>query len=818
MIDESLLKSNFVGRDGFRWWIGQIAPEEVQKQLNKDAKDGWGNRLKVRIMGYHPYSVAELPNEDLPWAQILLSTSDGTGAANYGTSHKVRPGDIVFGFFLDGDNAQIPVISGCFGRTDQVPSEDYASPFIPFTGYTTRIPNDGSRIKKNEQSEETKKAQESPYYLPPQTANSINQLAWFSGTGDTLQLGTTKPGSKMEKISTELENAIKYLQDLKSFPNLAQNWIDDKVEELCDQISQKIQGIATEIVSGVVNGTYEKLEPVLQQGAEKVYDTVNSATKAATQSISTAHLAGVEAQCATIEPVKQLQKLIPCLIVSIIESLGGLISDMVCALLKNVANVVSCVIDQFLGGLLNGIIDLIISGMSAVLGVLSLLLSFSNFNLGNTIRQLAEGLLGISLSLNCGEEETDPGVEKWTIGSGPTQSSSFDINDILSFANNAKEIASELGLSGLQAIIGPLDFLNPEISDPDFTGSGLSNCYGGIPIVDNPPSINIFGGGGSGASALPIFGSIVGGTGSIIGAILTSGGSGYTYPPFVSITDNSGKGYGAVAQSIIENGQVTAIVMNSDGEGYTLGNQPQVGDIIGADGTGTGGTPVTAGGTPVTAGGTGGTPVTAGGTPVTAGGIGGTPVTAGGTGGTPVTAGGTPVTAGGTPVTAGGTDGTPVTAGGTPVTAGGIGGTPVTAGGTGGTPVTAGGTDGTPVTAGGTPVTAGGTGGTPVTAGGTGTTTITDQQNITISEVLIINPGYNYQSGDTITDNFGNEYNVVIDNGSIVSITPINISDITDLPILKVISKTGSGAKLKPVFGFRTSFQGEIKQVIDCVV
>ena len=667
MIDESLLKSNFVGRDGFRWWIGQIAPEEVQKQLNKDAKDGWGNRLKVRIMGYHPYSVEELPNEDLPWAQVLLSTSDGTGASNYGTSHKVRPGDIVFGFFLDGDNAQIPVISGCFGRTDQVPSEDYASPFIPFTGYTTRIPNDGSRIKRNEQNEETKKAQESPYYLPPQTANSINQLAWFSGTKDTLQLGTTKPGSKMEKIATELENAIKYLQDLKSFPNLASNWIDDKVEELCDQISQKIQGIATEIVSGAVNGTYEKLEPALQKGVEKVYD-LGAAT--VPNSKSGAHLAGVAAQKATIEPIKQLQKLIPCLIASIIESLGGLISDMVCDLLKNVANVVTCVIDQFLGGLLNGIIDLITSGMSAVLGVLSFILSFSNFNLLDTVTQLASGLLGISLSLNCGEEETDPGVEKWTIGSGPTESSSFDINAILDLANNAKEIGSELGLSGLQGIVGPLDFLNPGISDPDFIGSGLSNCYGGIPIVDNPPSINIFGGGGSGASALPIFGSISGDTGSIIGAILTSGGSGYTYPPFISITDNSGKGYGAVAQSVIKNGKVAAVVVNSDGEGYTLGNQPQVGD----------------------------------------------------------------------------------------------------------------------------------------------------QQNITISKVLILNPGYNYQSEDIVTDNFGNEYDVVIDNGSIVSITPINISDITDLPIIRVVSKTGSGAKLKPVFGFRTSFQGEIKQVIDCVV
>jgi|694.fasta_scaffold35471_2 hypothetical protein len=702
-MEQSLLKTNFIGRDGFLWWIGQVAPEGAQKdQLDKG---GWGNRRKVRIMGYHPTNEADLSNDDLPWAQVLLSTSDGSGAGNYGTSIKVAPGDSVFGFFMDGDNAQLPVIIGVFGKTKEGASnEEFRLPFQPFTGYTSKITNDGSKLKQNQTNEQTTSAQESPVHLPPQVANSNDKIAYSGVIGDTLQLGTTIPGSKMEKIATELENAIKYLQDLKSFPNLAQEWINAKVEELCDQISQKIQGITTEIVSGVVNSTYEELQPVLQQGAEQVYDTVNSTTKAATQSKSTAHLAGVESQKATIEPVKQLQKLIPCLISSIIESLGSLISDMVCAILKNVTNFVSCVIDQFLGGLLNGIIDLIIAGMSGVLGAVSLLLSFSNFNLKDSIRQNAEGLLGIPLSFNCGEEETDPGVEKWTIGSGPTQSPPFDVNAILELANNANAIASdpESGLSGIESIIGPLDFLNPEISDPDFIGSGLSNCFGGTPTVCNPPSINIFGGGGSGASALPVFGSIGEGTGSIIGAILTSGGSGYTYPPFVSITDNCGKGYGAVAQSVIENGQVTAIVINSDGEGYTLGNQPQVGDIIstgtGAD-TGTGGTGVDTG------------------------------------------------------------------------------------------------------------------------TGGTGADiTLTDQQNITISEVLILNPGYNYQDGDIVTDNFGNQYDVVIDGGSISSITPINITDITDLPVLKVITQTGSGARLKPVFGFRSSFQGEVKQVIDCVV
>ena len=44
-IENSLMQSNFLGRDGFKWWVGQVAPEEAQgKQSNGD---GWGNRVKV---------------------------------------------------------------------------------------------------------------------------------------------------------------------------------------------------------------------------------------------------------------------------------------------------------------------------------------------------------------------------------------------------------------------------------------------------------------------------------------------------------------------------------------------------------------------------------------------------------------------------------------------------------------------------------------------------------------------------------------------------------------------------------------------------
>ena len=48
MIDESLLKSNFLGRDGFRWWIGQIPP--IDAQGGQAGGSGWGNRTKVIIL------------------------------------------------------------------------------------------------------------------------------------------------------------------------------------------------------------------------------------------------------------------------------------------------------------------------------------------------------------------------------------------------------------------------------------------------------------------------------------------------------------------------------------------------------------------------------------------------------------------------------------------------------------------------------------------------------------------------------------------------------------------------------------------------
>lgn len=676
MLDQSLIKSNFIGRDGFLWWIGQIAPAENQDdQINKA---GWGNRYKVRILGYDSPNESELSNDNLRWAQVLLSPSDGSGAANYATNPKLRPGDTAFGFFLDGNDAQLPVIMGVFGRNAEVSIKEYTSPFGPFSGESSRIENDGSKLKQNQTNEQTTESQKSPYHLPPSVATNIpgQQISYSAAIGDSLPLATVLSSSKLNKISTEIENAIKFLENIKSYPNQAQEWIDKQVDKLCKEISKKIQGITSEIVSGVVNDSYEKLTPVLTKGASAIYDTTYSQFFASSKSISAAHLAGVEAQKATIGPVKELQKQIPCVISSIIDTLGGVIDNLLCSLLKGVANFVSCIIDQFMGTLLNSIIDLITSGLSAVLGGLSLLLSFSNFNLGDSIRKSTAGLLGIPLSKNCGEptENLGDNIQKWKIGYGPEETQSVDLENILSLANKVNEIAIETTgiINSATGLVGDIAGAVGGI------GGALGACYTGPPLSCLSPVVNIFGGGGFGAAALPIFGSIVNETASIIGAVLTSGGSGYINPPFVSIEDNCKKGYGATAQTVIENGQVTAIIFSSEGEGYTIG----------------------------------------------------------------------------------------------------------------------------------------------------------EPQDVSIASVYIENPGYNYQEDDIAIDNFGNEYELVITNGSIVRVTPpLNITEIPDLPVIKIFSKnksksSGSAARLKPVFGFKKEIekaqksagrQRTLKQVIDCI-
>ena len=123
----SLFNPGFLG-SSFLWWIGQIADDATWRDnilpgKHKDTQkpDGWGRRYKVRIIGLHDQGEESIDSDQLPWAQIMYPVTGGGGQTSATHTSNLRQGMMVFGFFLDGQDQQIPVIMGVLGHNVQVP-------------------------------------------------------------------------------------------------------------------------------------------------------------------------------------------------------------------------------------------------------------------------------------------------------------------------------------------------------------------------------------------------------------------------------------------------------------------------------------------------------------------------------------------------------------------------------------------------------------------------------------------------------------------------------------------------------------------------
>ena len=106
-----MFKPGFFGKNPPRWWIGQVPLGQTD---NKTESIKWGDRVQVRIVGYHPMEGNILPDEDLPWAIILKPSSQGT--LNKGST-AIIGGEWVVGIFLD-DDCERPLIIGVIGRSN----------------------------------------------------------------------------------------------------------------------------------------------------------------------------------------------------------------------------------------------------------------------------------------------------------------------------------------------------------------------------------------------------------------------------------------------------------------------------------------------------------------------------------------------------------------------------------------------------------------------------------------------------------------------------------------------------------------------------
>lgn len=102
------IQKEFYGDDN-RWFFGTV--------INAQPPAGLEGRVKVRINGVHTSNTIDIPEKDLPWAQVLVPTTEG-GISGYGRIPQLLAGSFVFGIFLDGVSSQIPLVMGSLPRVE----------------------------------------------------------------------------------------------------------------------------------------------------------------------------------------------------------------------------------------------------------------------------------------------------------------------------------------------------------------------------------------------------------------------------------------------------------------------------------------------------------------------------------------------------------------------------------------------------------------------------------------------------------------------------------------------------------------------------
>ena len=136
------MQKNFMGRDGFTWFVGVVEDRQDPQYLG---------RCRVRCLGLHTDDKSKLPTADLPWAHpmnpITSATISGVGQTPLGPVE----GTWVVGFFSDGEESQQPILMGTLpGVPNYTP--DSTKGFNDPNGAYPRYPNetDVNRLAVND--------------------------------------------------------------------------------------------------------------------------------------------------------------------------------------------------------------------------------------------------------------------------------------------------------------------------------------------------------------------------------------------------------------------------------------------------------------------------------------------------------------------------------------------------------------------------------------------------------------------------------------------------------------------------------------------
>lgn len=556
MIEQGLFKRHFVGRDGFIWWVGQVVSEEkwagnIPARPTKNTSDhrGFGERFKVRIMGYHTVNKKELTDDQLPWASVMYPVTAGGGGAGTWANSGIRQGNFVFGFFLDGEDSQQPVIMGVLGTNQYTALASKDNPdiaFFPFSGYT----NTNTVARYSSTLDNTTSP---PATQTGSTQKPVNKGRQEAVAGQELSSGADKEqyenGKKKEPVSKTstcepvplgaIQRRIKNLiADIERIKKTANNW-ETKVSTKINNIEREIDKEVTKASEFITGGVKWLIEEVQKYTTNKINNSMKD----------TYYFLFPNQRPELKKAVETANDLIACLFRKIISNLLKMIGNFLLQAVDRFINTPLCAVENFVGALVGKLAGLITSAVDSILGPVKALVGGA-FDIAGGILNFVTDLLSF---LSCEEQPSCSETKEWSIWDGTESFPSLNLNSII---NAVESVASTV----TQAIDpNNFDF------DLDFTDvfDALGSCNVG-PVFCGPPNVEFFGGGGSGATGNAIISSV----GEILGVDIINSGSGYTSEPFVKFVDGCGNGNGAVGRSIINNGRVVNVVMEESGVGY----------------------------------------------------------------------------------------------------------------------------------------------------------------------------------------------------------------------------------------------------------
>ena len=565
MLNQGLFKNHFVGRDGFVWWIGQIADENTWKSnipgfpapTNESTEEeviGFGERYKVRIMGYHTAAPSELTDEELPWATVMYPVTAGNGGRASSQNANLTQGCFVFGFFLDGDNAQQPVIMGCLGYNDYhaVMKNVPDAKFLPFSGYTPKdkIATTGVRDNETEEEKVTQAQKDGTDFSGETTETATGNTS----RSDLASSEQKEDGQKQEalavrsdcrpiptsKIRTQMQNLLKETQKVKRAKrdkkiNLAidTSKFDEKIDEITKKMSKLVATDIKSITAQVQKTTTEKLNTELKK---KFYEVpINERQKLK-------------------EEVEKVNDELSCAFRNIMDGLETLVLGLLEDMVKNAVTAPPCMADNMIGAILGQIANAVQETLKDILGGLDDLLDFPS-----PIEGMAEGgvealnvIEDIVSLLECDEKPGCPEVSESSLWDGGTVTPDTGLSDLQNVAK---------GFSGILDNLKMLDFKAPSLSFGDLFGA--DGCNSG-PVACGPPTVKFFGGRGSGAAGNLIIGAL----GEIMGIDMVDLGINYDRDANAVVIDTCGKGQGAVIRPVVVDGQITNINVVEPGTGY----------------------------------------------------------------------------------------------------------------------------------------------------------------------------------------------------------------------------------------------------------